>query len=122
MARAIPRSHHRTSDSKGLIAVRASDLPATAPVKPEKERLRTFLLGQPPAIIYAVMTVMYLGRGDYGSELDFLERYTQLSDVARKPEWGVNQMVNKIPLADYLERGMKLAAAIGIAVDDLLQG
>jgi hypothetical protein len=119
LARAIPRRQAANPNGKKSVAVRVSDLSPPPPPTTEEECLHSFLLGQPAAVVYAVMTVMYLGRGDYDKEFDFPERYAQLSDTFHKPQWAVSQMINKSLLADYLERGMRLAARLGIDVDDV---
>ena len=48
-------------------------LPADLPLIPERERLRAFLSGQPPAFLYALVALHELGQGeDAMDRVDFL--------------------------------------------------
>jgi hypothetical protein len=64
---------------------------------------------------------MYLGRGDYDAEVDFLEQYTAIADCSRQPEMAVQHMLGKLPLAEYLEEGMQRLEQQGIQVDEWLR-
>ncbi len=101
--------------------IRMSDLAANpGPVAPERPVLRAFLMSLPVATIYAIEFIMYLGRGDFDPD-EFLERYEQMSDTLDKPEWDVDHMMGKNPLAMYLSDGVKRLSEANIDVDRLLE-
>jgi hypothetical protein len=90
------------------------------PPPPEEKELRDFLKGLPAATIYILTFIMYLGRGDFGTE-DLLERYEEMSDTFKKPEWAVSQMLGKGPLAEYLSNGLEYLSQANLNVDRLLE-
>jgi hypothetical protein len=90
------------------------------PPPPQREELRTLLMGLSPAATYLLLCIMYVGRGNFGTE-DLLGCYEQRSDTFRKPEWAVNQMLGKSPLALYLASGLEELTEAGIDVDGLLE-
>jgi hypothetical protein len=85
-----------------------------------RRQLYDYLCSQPPAIIYGVVSVMYMGRGDFDNERDFLGVYSSMSDTFPSPPLAVNQMVQKTPLAQYLRDGMVIARKWGIDLDKIL--
>jgi hypothetical protein len=121
LARAIPPERYGTPNKNGAIVIRLSDIPTNLPPSPEKKRLREFLMKQSAATIYALLIMMYYGSGVLGRKLKFLEEYTTFSERMPKPQWAVNQMMGKTYLANYLERGMEMAAKAGLAVDEFLE-
>jgi Protein of unknown function (DUF3775) len=120
LARSIPRQQYGSPNEHGFVVIRASDLPPPSPPSSEEQRLTQFLLSQPAAVIYATAVLMYLGRGDFEDEPDFLEAYTHLSDIGAPAET-VRHITQKLPFADYLEDGLAQAAKLGIDVDGLLE-
>jgi hypothetical protein len=100
---------------EGPVALSSID---PAPPSPDKTLLRELLLGLPAAEIYVLTLIMYVGRGDFSAE-DLLAKYEQLSDTFKKPDWAVRQMVGKLPLAQYMAKGLERLSDAGIDVDNL---
>ena len=95
----------------------ATMMPRTA----EERRLREFLEAQPPAVVYLLIAIMYLGRGDFEAK-DLLDQYGDMSEACGNPKAAARQMVVKLPLPDYLEQGLNKLARAGMDVDKLLPG
>jgi hypothetical protein len=91
-----------------------------SPVENTRE-LRDYLLGQSVAVIYTLTLIMYVGRGDI-RVTDFRVLYDRVRWIFPTSREAVNQMVEKAPLPDYLDKGLRLFAAEGIDADLLLQG
>lgn len=87
---------------------------------PQELELTTFLNSLPPATIYMLTAIMYLGRGDFGT-VDLLGSYEEMSDTFDRPSDAVGQMVEKAPLSEYLNEGLSQLRRAGIDVDDLLE-
>lgn len=81
--------------------------------------LRDFLFAQPVAYLYTLVLVMYAGRGDFPIE-DFMTQYEEMTDLFDKPERAIGQMLEKVPLPDYLTEGLQGLANQGIDIDTLL--
>ncbi len=94
--------------------------PAQAgPPQPDETReLRAFLRSLPPATIYRLVLLMYLGRGDFGTD-DLAGSYEALKQTFGKPEWAASQMMGKTPLAEYLSDGLLELKRHRIPVNDL---
>jgi hypothetical protein len=90
----------------------------SGPPPPEKKRLRDLLGNQPEEVIYSLVLIMYLGRGDFGAE-KLAEQYEEVKKRFAKPEWAVAQMMEKAPLGDYLRDGLAELSKAGIDVDSL---
>lgn len=116
--RAVPQPKI-PAGKNGLI--RASDLPDPGPPPPEFFRLVEFLAAQPAAVVNAVGVLMYLGRGDYEDDFNFHKRYFQLSDTFASVRLQIKHIVQKIPFADYLKKGLRRAAEMAIEVDKVLE-
>lgn len=84
-----------------------------------ESKLRDFLSHLPAATIYMLTTVMYLGRGDFGTA-GLLNSYENMSDTFDKPEFAIDQMLEKVPLPEYLEDGLKRLSEGGVDVNTLL--
>jgi hypothetical protein len=97
-----------------------ADVPPPPP-RPERDRLVEFLLRQPAAVVYAIAVIMYLGRGDWAEDFDFDECYEKISANTKTLPICVKHIVNKMPFAVYLERGLKRLAEMGVDVDRLLE-
>lgn len=77
----------------------------SAPPPPEQEKLRKLLLGMPDELIYRLIAIMYLGRGDFGAR-QLAEQLEEMKETFPKPERAVSQMLAKAPLAEYLTDGL----------------
>lgn len=82
------------------------------------DELKTFLRQQTVAVIYTLLSIMYLGR-DRGNVKGFLEHYYRLRDQFDKPEYAIAQMLSKIHLVDYLDEGVKRLQKSKINIDTL---
>lgn len=88
------------------------------PPPKEARELRSLLGSLPSETIYRLILLMYLGRGDFGTD-DLPGRYEALKQTFGKPEWAVSQMMEKGPLAEYLSDGLLELKRHRIPVDDL---
>jgi hypothetical protein len=87
--------------------------------RPESEQsrqLRQFLLGQSTTVIYSLVLLMYVGRGDI--EPRHVEKQRQhIRHICRDQAWAVSWLVSKAPLADYLETGLRICRQKNIDLD-----
>jgi hypothetical protein len=90
----------------------------SGPSPPEEANLRSFLEKLTDDEIYKLILLMYLGRGDFGTE-NLAMRYRTLKDRFRKRELAISQMEGKAPLADYLTDGMAELQKNNIDLDHL---
>jgi hypothetical protein len=118
MATAIQESRAEVQKGNPTYSV-ISEFKDFGPPLPQQDELRDFLKGLPTAKVYMLAVIMYLGRGDFGIE-KLLERYEEVSDRFHKPEWAIDQMLGKAPLAKYMFKGQTLLENAGIDVDGLL--
>jgi hypothetical protein len=88
------------------------------PPPPEEEELRTFLASLSDEMIYQLILLMYLGRGDFGTD-DLAANYEDLKETFGKAEHAASQMMGKAPLADYLSDGLAELRKHEINVDKL---
>jgi hypothetical protein len=96
-------------------------LPADLPLIPERERLRAFLRGQPPAFLYALVALHELGQGENAMDrLDFLEWYAAASDRCPTLDDAVAEVLTKTMLAEDLLWGLELVSDAAIDMDQLL--
>jgi hypothetical protein len=84
-----------------------------------ESELHDFLISLPVATIIMLTTIMYLGRGDFGTA-GLLNSYEHLSDTLGTSEGAVGAMLEKAPLPDYLAEGIQTLSKNGIDVDTLL--
>lgn len=84
-----------------------------------RKRLKAFILSQPVAVVYTLIMVMYAGRGDFPIE-NFVEQYQEMRDTFDSPAIATGQMMEKVPLPEYLEEGLRLLHGAGIDVDTLM--
>jgi hypothetical protein len=82
--------------------------------------LVSFLDSLPPATIYKLMAVMYLGRGDFETTADLLSAYEHVSDNYSKRGQPVDALLEKTPLADYLIQARKELTAASVDIDTVL--
>jgi len=85
----------------------------------EERRVREFLLTQPAAVVYILIALMYLGRGDFDAK-ELLDQYADMRDEFGDPKSASRQMLVKFQLPDYLEQGLKKLATAGMDVDKLI--
>jgi hypothetical protein len=85
---------------------------------PEERKLRDLLASLPEDELYKLTLLMYLGRGDFGTD-DLAGHYETLKKRFAKPDWAISQMIEKAPLADYLTDGLAELTKNGIDVDHL---
>jgi hypothetical protein len=90
----------------------------SGPSPPEEAKMRSFLEKLPDEEIYKLILLMYLGRGDFGTD-DLAMHYRTLQDRFRKREWAISQMEGKAPLADYLADGIAELQKSRIDMDHL---
>lgn len=88
------------------------------PPGPPVQALEEFFKQLPAEIVYPLLLVMYIGRGDYGTD-DLRERLAALKQQFAKPEFAVRQMLGKAPLAAYLADGRLQLQQQGINPDDV---
>ena len=74
----------------------------------EETNLLDFLLSLPPATIYMTTAIMYLGRGDFATSDGLMDQYTYVSNNFPDPKLASSQMFEKMPLPEYLEKGLKI--------------
>lgn len=86
---------------------------------PEASQLRRLLLGLDDELVYQLILVMYLGRGDFDTR-DLDGDLQQMRDTFGKPENAVAQMMDKAPLGDYLADGLEILRNEGIDVDQMI--
>lgn len=91
----------------------------SGPPPPEEQKLKALLASLPEDLIYQLALLMYLGRGDFGTD-DLTDRYQALKKTFGKPDRAVSQMIGKASLADYLADGLSELNKTGIDVDHLI--
>jgi hypothetical protein len=79
---------------------------------------RALMAKLPAAEVYALMTLMYLGRGDFGIA-GLLGSYVQISDTFVKPQRAIGQMLEK-PFGQYLAKGVSRLEQAQVDLDSLL--
>jgi len=84
-----------------------------------REEMRAFLEDKRAADAYMLITVMYLGRGDFGTA-GMMDSYQDMSDTFSTPQRAVRQMLEKSNLHEYLRAGLEKLSRAGIEVDTLL--
>src|SRR5919197_814552 len=68
----------------------------SAPPPPEEKELRDFLSALSDEMIYQLILIMYLGRGDFGTD-DLAGNYEALKGTFGDPEHAAAQMMDKAP-------------------------
>jgi len=68
--------------------------------------LRSFLLGLPPEMLYELLLVMHLGRGDFTTN-DLDENREKLKNTFYTRKLASSQMILKSALASYLADGLE---------------
>ena len=88
------------------------------PAPPEKQQLKQFLASLSDEMVYQLLLIMCLGRGDFEAN-DLAASYEALKSTFGKAEWAVAQMMEKAPLAEYLSDGLEQLTQHQINVDHL---
>jgi hypothetical protein len=91
----------------------------SGPAPPEEKKLMDLLDKLSEADIYKLITIMYLGRGDFGTD-NLTESYEQMRSTFESPAIAASQMMGKGPLADYLADGLAELKKNGIDVDQFM--
>jgi hypothetical protein len=78
----------------------------TVPPPLEEKELRAFLASLSTEMIYQLLLIMYLGRGDLDAG-DLARFYDDLKGMFGNPGYAASQMLDKAPLADYLLDGLE---------------
>ena len=108
----------RPSFPSGIAITRWSVLMRKAPAPPEEEELTAFLGSLSEEMVYQLILIMYLGRGDFG--IDELAGYYQaLKGTFGDPQHAASQLTDKAPLADYLVDGLEELRKHKIDVDKM---
>lgn len=90
----------------------------SGPPPPEEEKLRDLLDKLPDEDIYKLISIMYVGRGDFEFEADHIgEIYEQMKSTFDSPSIAASQMMSKGPLAEYLADGLAELEKKGVDVD-----
>jgi hypothetical protein len=90
----------------------------SGPPPPQEKELKDFLAGLPGDQVYKLLLIMYLGRGDFGTE-DLSGSYKYLKDTFGRPAWAISQMMEKAPLAEYVTDGLAVLQKTGLDPDNL---
>ena len=90
----------------------------SAPAPPEEKELRAFLASLREEMVYQLIVIMYLGRGDFGAE-GLAGYYQALRGTLGDPEHATSQLMDKAALADYLAEGLEELRNHGIDVDKM---
>ena len=85
---------------------------------PEEKELRDFLSTLSDEMIYQLILIMYLGRGDFGTD-ELAEYYEASKGTFGDSEHAASQMMDKAPLADYLLDGLEELRKHKINVDQM---
>ncbi len=85
---------------------------------PQEKELRDFLSSLSEESVYQLMLVMYLGRGDFGTD-DLAGCYHALKGTFGDQKHAASQMMDKAPLADYLSDGLEELRKHHIDVDGM---
>jgi hypothetical protein len=86
----------------------------------EERALSAYLEKLPPAAVYLLAALMYLGRGDFGPK-QLPDQYREISETFAGPQYAARQVAEKQPLPEYLEAGFRKLAAAGMDVDSLFE-
>jgi hypothetical protein len=90
----------------------------SVPPPPEEKELKDFLSTLSDEMIYQLILIMYLGRGDFGTD-DLAGYYETLTHTFSDSEHAASQMMDKAPLADYLLDGLEELRKHKINVDKM---
>jgi hypothetical protein len=120
LAKAVYEARMAQDRGDDLPIVASGSIPSTLKSRTaEERRLDAFLKSQSPAVIYLLTAIMYLGRGDFEVK-DLRDQYEEMSASFGGREWAARQMIEKLPLPEYLQQGFKKLIHAGVDVDRFL--
>ncbi|MCI0379917.1 MAG: DUF3775 domain-containing protein [Gemmataceae bacterium] len=90
----------------------------SGPPPPEEKKLKNLLEKLPNNDIYKLALIMFLGRGDFGTD-ELPAKYKALTETFGKPEQAASRLIAKGALADYLNDGLVQLKKNAIDIDDL---
>jgi hypothetical protein len=89
----------------------------TAPPPPEEEKLKEFLESLPEDMIYQLLLIMYLGRGDFDAD-DFGAQFETRKHTIGDPEYAASVLMLYVTvLADELSDGLDELRKHGISLE-----
>ncbi|HEV7223076.1 MAG TPA: DUF3775 domain-containing protein [Pirellulales bacterium] len=91
---------------------------SSGPSPPEEKELSDFLSNLPGDLVYKLILIMYLGRGDFDAR-ELPEQYEAMKETFKTPEAATSQLLGNAPLAEYLSDGLAELAKNGIDVDNM---
>lgn len=91
----------------------------SGPQPPEQAELSEFLAALSPKLIYQLILVMCLGRGDFGVA-DLAEQFERVKTTVRTRDRAISLLMKSVLLAVYVADGLDKLARGGIDPDKLL--
>jgi hypothetical protein len=88
------------------------------PPPPEEKALRDFLSSLPEEILYQLLLITYLGRGDCDTD-DLAEYYASFRGAPGGPEYALAELMGEAALADELSYGLEELRKHRINVDKI---
>jgi hypothetical protein len=86
---------------------------------PETAELRRFLEARPPGVVYMLLALVYLGRGDFPAR-EFRARVEDVRETFGDPKLVERELVSKWLLPEHLEEGLRKLTRARVDVDGLL--
>ena len=83
------------------------------PPPPQEQELQDFLTSLSPGTLYALVVLLYLGRGDIEPADDLLAEYERASNLCHQPAQAVEGLLSKVSLASSLRAGVEKLARAG---------
>src|SRR5256885_406883 len=77
----------------------------SGPPPPEERKLKDLLARLPEDVLYKLALIMYLGRGDFGTD-DLPGRYQAVKEELGKADSAASQLGTKVALAENLTDGL----------------
>lgn len=88
------------------------------PSPPQAKKLTEILRKLPDEQVYQLLVLIYLGRGDFGTE-ELALQVDELKQRYKKPQRAVAQLTENGLVDEYLEEGLAELKKSGIDVDSL---
>lgn len=88
------------------------------PPPPEEKQLEDLLTRLPEDDLYKLALLMYLGRGDFGTD-DLADHYQAVKETLGQPDCAVAHLMEMASLESYLMDGLAELKKNGIDVDQL---
>jgi hypothetical protein len=90
----------------------------SAPPPPEDAQIQSLLKSLPEDQLYAIILLMYVGRGDFSAD-DLLPAYQTMKETFPSKDLAIAQMSGKNTLAEYLTDAMEEIQKRHIDLDNL---